>query len=440
MSKIKDAINNIELPMEFKRKYDSGLINDEGYDLSLLNDKEIDYFRMFYPTSGVLFLSSEPGLAKTSITKNIAKKIKKVEIIRFDDGTIDFNSSGKMIGDGLYYIDLRLSLLDETDVGLYPNKVIMEVIENQESVKKAFLEHIVPVWAYKANVRPEKKGLPYCGTLIHFEELNRAPLSVRNAALQLLLERCIGFEFEFNDDVFMMSSGNLGDEDGTDVEEFDSALNGRLIHIKHTMNYKEWIEYYADEHVHKSIVNFILTHPSYYYIGFKNRDGKDKSYANPRSWTFLSDFIIKNFGKDSDPKKWISTVMRLGYGYVGSANLEFCRYINDILKLNIDMILNDYPNIKKQNPTLSRDKKSELLFELKSLSVSSLTDDQIENMKLFLLDLDKDETASYIVHIVDNDVIDGISNVVQPSKLLISFLHDKRFVIHLDAISKCLEE
>jgi hypothetical protein len=28
-----------------------------------------------------------------------------------------------------------------------------------------------------------------------------------------------------------MSSGNLGDEDGTDVEEFDSALNNRLIHI-----------------------------------------------------------------------------------------------------------------------------------------------------------------------------------------------------------------
>jgi hypothetical protein len=37
-----------------------------------------------------------------------------------------------------------------------------------------------------------------------------------------LLEREIGTAFKFNDNVLMMSSGNLGDEDGTDVEEFDS--------------------------------------------------------------------------------------------------------------------------------------------------------------------------------------------------------------------------
>jgi hypothetical protein len=36
-----------------------------------------------------------------------------------------------------------------------------------------------------------------------------------------------------------MMSGNLGDEDGTDVEEFDSALNNRLIHINHTLDVQE---------------------------------------------------------------------------------------------------------------------------------------------------------------------------------------------------------
>ena len=38
----------------------------------------------------------------------------------------------------------------------------------------------------------------------------------------MLHERGIGTEFKFNDNVLMIASGNLGDEDGTDVEEFDS--------------------------------------------------------------------------------------------------------------------------------------------------------------------------------------------------------------------------
>jgi hypothetical protein len=45
-----------------------------------------------------------------------------------------------------------------------------------------------------------------------------------------------------------MSSGNLGDEDGTDVEEFDSALNNRLIHINHTLDVQEWLDY-AEEKI-----------------------------------------------------------------------------------------------------------------------------------------------------------------------------------------------
>lgn len=57
----------------------------------------------------------------------------------------------------------------------------------------------------------------------------------------MFLEREIGAFFKFNDNVMMCSSGNLGEEDGTDVEEFDQALNNRLIHIEHTLPYPEWI-------------------------------------------------------------------------------------------------------------------------------------------------------------------------------------------------------
>jgi hypothetical protein len=441
MSYIKDAIIKLEMPMNFKEKYQKMLITEDGFDLSALNAKELDYFRMCYPNNGVLFLSSEPGLAKTSITKSIAKKIKKVEIIKNLDGSIDFEKSGKLLGESLFYIDLRLSYLDETDVGVYPNKTMLEVIENGESVMRSFLDHIVPVWAQKANNRPEKKsGLPYCGTLVHFEELNRALLPVRNAALQLLLERCIGFDFQFNDDVFMIASGNLGAEDGTDVEEFDAALNGRLIHIRHTMNLNEWLEYYAYEHIHPAIITFLKVHPSSYYINSQLRDLNDKSFGNPRSWTYLSNFITKNFGKNCDPEIWISIVTRLGYGYIGATNLDFCRYIEDVMKLDIQMIIDDYENIKLTYFELSRDQKAGLLYQLKEFEFSSFTDDQVNNVKLFLLDCNDDEISAYIIHIIDVEILNTkvVGDKAEINEMISTFFDDDRFKKYVEEVVKFL--
>jgi len=150
--------------------------------------------------------------------------------------------------------------LIDPDVGLFPvvDTVTIEDFESidgfgkgmisivdpikKKTVQVKTLKHVVPEWAIKANMKP---------TLIHFEELNRSTLQVRNAALQLLLEREIGAFFKFNDSVYMMSSGNLGEEDGTDVEEFDQALNNRLIHYTHDMPFPEWKKEFADENVHQ---------------------------------------------------------------------------------------------------------------------------------------------------------------------------------------------
>jgi len=158
--------------------------------MATLTPRERKYFMTMWPKSGVMYITSKPGIAKSAIAREIADKM------------------------GFKYLDIRLSMVDETDVGLYPN---ISTVDNGGEMVKC-LDFVVPRWAIEANKQP---------TIIHFEELNRAQLPVRNAALQILLERCIGTEFKFNDTVLMMASGNLGDEDGTDVEEFDNALNNR---------------------------------------------------------------------------------------------------------------------------------------------------------------------------------------------------------------------
>ena len=399
-----------EKTKSLQTKYNEPFINQ--FDLSKLTDKEELYFRQMIAKEGVLYIKSEPGLAKSAYMRSIASKL------------------------NLHYIDLRLSMLDETDVGLYPDKEEIEVEINGSMRKEKFLSHIIPEWAWSANNPPQNTK----GTLIHFEELNRAPLSVRNAALQILLERTIGFRgFKFSDNVFMVSSGNLGDEDGTDVEEFDAALNGRLIIQRHTMNLPEWKKSYANEHIHPAIIGFLNSSPEYYYVKKNEKDENESVFASPRTWTFLSKFIDANFGQDAKAESFIDLVQRVGIGYVGSACQPFIRYCRDIDKITIEDVINNYKTYQDEGKLFGRDKSSELLQKLKQIKINTLKQNQVENVKLFLLDLRSDELASFIISVLDDDFIIH-ENKNDNDKDIIDFLNDKRFEVINDLIFENVDD
>jgi hypothetical protein len=353
----KRLINLLESDDDYRNKFES------------LTEREKLYFSIMYARSGVLYITSKPGIAKSAMSRSIANKM------------------------GFDYIDIRLSQVDEIDVGLYPH-----LSEEAESSTK-IVDYAVPAWAAQANKRP---------TIIHFEELNRANLHVRNAALQILNERQIGYNFFFNDNVLMMSSGNLGDEDGTDVEDFDAALNNRLIHFPHSLGVDEWINNYAKQNVHEVIVNYIGAHKEQLYV-----DPSDniKSYATPRSWTFLSDFIISSYGKESLSKNFIPTLTQVAPFYIGNAAQGFIRYCEDSLVVNINDILDRYPQVKADLKKMNRDKSSELIHSLKQIDVKELTENQRTNAVNFLLEnVAEDELSAYVFETVkkedtNNDII-----------------------------------
>lgn len=323
-----------------------------------LTDRERLYFSAMWPKSGVLYITSKPGIAKSSIARSIAQKM------------------------GFRYMDIRLSMVDETDVGLYPN------ISTAEGIK--CLDFVVPRWAIEANKQP---------TIIHFEELNRASLPVRNAALQILLERQIGIEFKFNDTVLMMSSGNLGDEDGTDVEEFDNALNNRLIHYSHTLSADEWVKNFATEKVHSTITSYIKAYPERLY---QNPTENTKAYPTPRSWTFLSDFIINNFGKNASPREFLPLLREIAHSYVGNGAQRFLQYCEEMINISIQDILDRYDKIEKELDKYNRDKNSELIQALKEFDIKKLSEKQLDNATKFLKRVGDDELTAYLLHVLDN--------------------------------------
>ena len=343
--------------------------------ISLLTAKERKYLAIMWAKYGVLYITSKPGVAKSAIGRSIAEKL------------------------GFRYLDMRLSMADESDFK-YP--YLEDMPSNGKMIKVS--GYAVPRWAYEANSQP---------TIIHFEELNRAPQFVRNAALQILLEREIG-EFKFNDNVLMMASGNLGDEDGTDVEEFDAALNNRLIHISHTLDVEEWLGNFATEKCHKLITSFIKAHPEQMYKTSDNAKG----YATPRSWTMLSKFITENWGMDASPRDFLPLLKEVATGYIGNSAMKFIQYCEDMLNISIQDVLNNFDGIKKDLEKYNRDKNSELIQSLKEIDITKLTDKQLGNAVKFLKNVGDDEKTAYLLYILDN-----IADVTNPKmkKFLLEF-------------------
>lgn len=372
-----------------------------------LTEREQKYFKIMNAQSGVLFIKSEPGIAKSSILRAIADKL------------------------GMAYFDIRLSMVDEIDVGLFPYRKEVEIDDEYDKTKKrmiSLMAYAIPEWAYRSNERP---------TIIHFEELNRAPLAVRNAALQILLERSIGTDFHFNEDVYMVASGNMGDEDGTDVEEFDRALNNRLIHVSHSLSLPEWIDNYADKHIHPAIVDFLKSHEEHYLASSdKKRNNEALAYPTPRSWTFLSDYIVKNYGMKSSVREWSEDVTNICASYVGTGCASaFKRYIESSLKFGINDLLNRYDEIESMLKTCTRDKHSELLNALKQKSILEFNKKQKENVKKYIITLSDDEAVSYLLDVLDNGYKymkenDNDNDVVE------EFLKDPRFKKYYAAIMK----
>jgi hypothetical protein len=328
--------------------------------MALLTPRERKYFMTMWPKSGVLFITSKPGIAKSAIARSIADKM------------------------GFDYQDVRLSMADETDFK-FPFLKDRDYKGNIFKVTGS----AIPDWAFEANSRP---------TIIHFEELNRAPQFVRNAALQILLERQIG-QFQFNDSVLMMASGNLGDEDGTDVEEFDNALNNRLIHFNHTLGADEWIENFAKENCHSSVVSYIRAYPEKLY---QNPTENSKAYATPRSWRFLSDFIVSNFGKDSGPREFLPALQEVAHGYVGNGAQRFLQYCQEMVNITIQDIIDRFDKVEKELNKYNRDKNSELINSLKEYDIKKLSDKQLDNVTKFLKRVGHDELTAYLLHVLDN--------------------------------------
>jgi hypothetical protein len=121
-------------------------------------------------------------------------------------------------------------------------------------------------------------------TILLLDEFNRMPDDVKQAAFQLILDRQVG-EYKVPNNVFIIGCCNMGEEDGTMVNDLDTAMKNRFMHIRLVADVEDWIQGYPN--VDNRIQRFLSKNNTLLLDMTKI----DQPFPTPRSWDMLSKLI-----------------------------------------------------------------------------------------------------------------------------------------------------
>jgi hypothetical protein len=195
------------------------------------------------------FLWGAPGIGKSSIVKEIAQSR------------------------GVGFIDLRLALMDPTDLKGIP-------FYDKESHSA--------LWAPPAFLPRDGEGI------LFLDELNAAAPAVQSSAYQLILDRAIG-EYRLPDGWAIVAAGNREGDRGV-TYRMPAPLANRFVHFELDVNVADWRKWAYKNRVSSEIIA---------YISYKNDHlftfdptTKEKSFATPRSWEYVDNILEAEIEKE----------------------------------------------------------------------------------------------------------------------------------------------
>lgn len=192
-----------------------------------------------------VFVWGNPGVGKSSIIKQIA-----------NDKNMEF-------------IDLRLSLLDPTD---------LRGIPFFDSANKS------AIWA-KPEFLPNSNSQAF--GILFLDEINSAPPTVQAAAYQLILDRKIG-EYTLPMNYAIVAAGNYESDRGV-TYRMPTPLANRFVHLDFELDFEEWKSWAYESKIDTRIISFLSYKPQNLFTF--DAKAKEKSFATPRSWSFVNDIL-----------------------------------------------------------------------------------------------------------------------------------------------------
>lgn len=222
----------------------------------------------YYKAKRALFIWGTMGIGKSHKVRDAGRQISK-ELGAELKKELKFTEDLAHINDENYFvvIDVRLSQCDPSDL------------------------RGIPVWEKEKNATQwlPPSTFPRKGYgIILFDELNLAPPLVQASAYQFILDRKLG-EYVVPPGYSVIGAGNRL-EDRANVFEMAAPLSNRMGHVQlDPPGVEDWTTWAAKHDIDPRVVGYVNAFQGSLFK-FDSRM-KEKAFATPRSWEFVSDLI-----------------------------------------------------------------------------------------------------------------------------------------------------
>ena len=243
---------------------------------------------------------------------------------------------GKGIADhhGLPFIDVRLSVMSEGDVGGYPD------IEGMKET--GVMTMCMPAWFMRACKEP---------VVLMLDEMNRALPGVQQSAFQLVLDRELGNDkdgnpYRLHPETRIVAAVNAGAE--YDVNDMDPALLRRFWVCDLEPTTEDWILWAGEEKLDSVLVDFIRQNPAHLRVDPASVEPGSVA-PNPASWHRLAQTYAQC---DMSPASVAGTrpegFYALATGFVGfEAAIALTEFVEKYeMVISAEDIIDSYADVK----------------------------------------------------------------------------------------------
>lgn len=208
-------------------------------------------YKLRYPT----FLHGDPGIGKSSIVRQFAKRRQ------------------------LRLIDLRLSTIEALDLRGLPS------IDRDKGET---------VW-----IKPEFLPTDNSPGILFLDEFTAVEERMQAACLELLLDRRIG-KHQIGPNWWIVAAGNLA-SNGVIIYEMTTTTASRLVHLHITADVGDWLAWAETNRLHADVLGYLRAHPQQLTTTEQQNDTGHIVAATPRGWERVSEILKDN--QDSEIRR-----------------------------------------------------------------------------------------------------------------------------------------
>jgi len=210
--------------------------------------KALHCFRSLYDLRYPTFLHGDPGIGKSSIIRQFARRRR------------------------LRLIDLRLSTIEALDLRGLPT------IDRDKAET---------IW-----IKPEFLPIDDSAGILFLDEFTAVEERMQAACLELLLDRRIG-KHQIGANWWIVAAGNLA-SNGVTIYEMTTTTASRLVHLHLTANVADWLKWAKTKRLHSDILSYLQAHPQQLSTTEQQNDTGHVVGATPRGWERVSEILNHN--------------------------------------------------------------------------------------------------------------------------------------------------